>query len=51
MGSLSDPERVLVFLLVCACLGACFVAALWELEQARRRWHARLTAFRRTEPS
>jgi hypothetical protein len=57
MGGFSDVERTFLFLLICVCLGACFIAAFWELEQARSRWHARrverakslrLAAFRRT---
>jgi hypothetical protein len=28
-------------LVIIFCLGACFVAAFWELEQARVRWRDR----------
>jgi hypothetical protein len=56
MGGFSDVERTFLFLLICVCLGACFIAAFWQLEQVRSRWHARrverakslrLAAFRR----
>jgi phage terminase large subunit-like protein len=40
MEGLSDAEQTFLLLLICFCLGACFVAAFWELEQARRRWRA-----------
>jgi hypothetical protein len=34
---LSDSEQVLLFLLISAALGACFIWAFWELEQAGQR--------------
>jgi hypothetical protein len=44
MGEFSDIEQTLLFLLVCVCLAACFIAAFWELEQARVRWYAKRVA-------
>jgi hypothetical protein len=55
MDGLSDVEQAFLFLLVCVCLGACFIIGFWEIEQARSRWRtrdaeraksARLAAFR-----
>jgi hypothetical protein len=52
---MDDPGKTLLFLLIIVCLGACLVAALWEIEQARARLQrrkadkariARLAAFR-----
>ena len=37
MSMLSDIEQVLLFLLISAALGACFIWAFWELEQAGQR--------------
>jgi hypothetical protein len=55
MSEFSDVERTLLFVVLCICLGARFIAAFWELEQPRLRWNAkpvesasqRLAAFRR----
>jgi len=56
MNGLSDVEKAFLFVLLCFFLGACFIAAFWEIEQARTRWQARkadrarsvrLAAFRR----
>jgi hypothetical protein len=41
MSMLTDADQAFLFLLVSACLGACFVWAFWELEQARERWRQR----------
>jgi hypothetical protein len=30
-------ERAFLLLLISTCLGACFVWAFWEIEEARRR--------------
>jgi hypothetical protein len=35
---LSDLDQVLLLLLICICLGACFIAVLCDLERARTRW-------------
>ena len=57
MDGLSDVEQTFLFLLVCVCLGACFIVAFWELEQAGSRGRTRkaeraksvrLAAFRPT---
>jgi hypothetical protein len=37
----SDVNQACLLVLISVCLGACFVAALWELEQARIRWRER----------
>jgi hypothetical protein len=37
MSELTDADRVFLFVLITACLGACFVRALWEIEQSRER--------------
>jgi hypothetical protein len=39
--AMNDVDRTLLFLLIVFCLGACFVTAFWELEQARVRWRDR----------
>ena len=42
MAALTDLEQTLLFLLIVACLGACFIRAFWEIERAReRRRHQR----------
>jgi hypothetical protein len=35
--ALSDIDPIVLFVPICLCLGACFVAAIWELEQFRLR--------------
>jgi hypothetical protein len=37
----SDVNQACLLILISVCLGACLVAALWELEQARIRWRER----------
>jgi hypothetical protein len=37
MSMFSDSEQACLFLLISAALGACFIWAFWELEQARER--------------
>jgi hypothetical protein len=37
MSMFSDSEQALFFLLISAALGACFIWAFWELEQAGQR--------------
>ena len=44
MITLADGDQTLVFLLITACLGACFIRLFWELEQARERRRLRATA-------
>jgi hypothetical protein len=41
---LTDSDRVFWFLLITASLGACFIRAFWELEQAQERRRLRATA-------
>jgi hypothetical protein len=57
MDGLSHVEQTFSFLLLCVCLGVCFIVAFWEIEQARIRWRTRkaeratsvrLAAFRET---
>jgi hypothetical protein len=33
----SAGDQALCFILISVCLGACFVWAIWEIEEARRR--------------
>jgi hypothetical protein len=40
MMMVADPDRAFAFLLIVACLGACFIRAFWQLEQARERRRA-----------
>jgi hypothetical protein len=40
MMMLADADRTFIFFLIAACLGACFIRAFWELEQARERRRA-----------
>jgi hypothetical protein len=40
MMMLAHVDRTFIFLLIAACLGACFIRAFWELEQARERRRA-----------
>jgi hypothetical protein len=44
MIDLTDGDRVFWFLLITACLGACFIRAFWELERAQERRRLRATA-------
>jgi hypothetical protein len=50
---MNDLDQALLFLPIVFCLGACFVTAFWEIEQARVRWRdskarmARLAPLRR----
>jgi hypothetical protein len=44
MITLSDGDQTLVFLLIAACLGACFIRLFWDLEQARERRRLRAIA-------
>jgi hypothetical protein len=44
MITLADSDQTLVFLLITACLGACFIRLCWDLEQARERRRLRATA-------
>jgi hypothetical protein len=44
MTMLTDTDRVFLFLLTAACLGACFIWAFWELERIRERHRLRATA-------
>ena len=37
MDALTEADLTFLFLLISACLGACFVWAFWELEQSRER--------------
>jgi hypothetical protein len=32
-------DRAFLLMLISVCLGACFVWALWEIEETRRRRH------------
>jgi hypothetical protein len=32
-------DQAFVFFLISGCLGACFIWAFWEIEEARRRRH------------
>jgi hypothetical protein len=48
MIALTDTDRVFLFLLTAACLGACFIWAFWELEQVRERHRLRATAKARS---
>jgi hypothetical protein len=41
MEGLSDVAQTFLLLMLCVCLGACFIVAFWEIEQARSRWRAR----------
>jgi hypothetical protein len=41
---LADTDRALLFLMIAACLGGCFVWAFWELEQLRERHRRRSAA-------
>jgi hypothetical protein len=50
MMMLTDTDRVFLFLLAAACLGACFIWAFWELEQMRERHRLRATAKARSRP-
>jgi hypothetical protein len=36
-----NVNQACLLILISVCLGACFVAALWELEEARIRWRER----------
>jgi hypothetical protein len=42
MMALTETDRVFLFLLTAACLGACFIWAFWELEQMRERHRLRV---------
>ena len=44
MMMLTETDRIFLFLLTAACLGACFIWAFWELEQMRERYRLRATA-------
>jgi hypothetical protein len=44
MMMLTETDRIFLFLLTAACLGACFIWAFWELEQIRERYRLRATA-------
>jgi hypothetical protein len=37
MSSPTDADQAFLFLILSGCLGACFIWAFWELEQARER--------------
>jgi hypothetical protein len=37
MSAITDANNAFLFLLIAACLGACFVWAFWEMEQMRER--------------
>jgi hypothetical protein len=37
MSTLTDTEQAVLFFPMAACLGACFIRAFWEMEQARER--------------
>jgi amino acid permease len=43
---LTETDRVFLFLLTAACLGACFIWAFWELEQIRERHRLRAAQAR-----
>ena len=49
-GLFSNADQTCWLMLIVICLGACLIAALWELEQLRIRWRERNTdrAKRRT---
>jgi hypothetical protein len=44
MNLLTDTDRIFLFLLNAAILGACFIWAFWELEEARERRRLRASA-------
>jgi hypothetical protein len=48
MIALTDSDRVFGFLLIAGCLGACFIWAFWELEQAQERRRLRVTTRARS---
>jgi hypothetical protein len=43
MDGISDADQAFLFMLICFCLGASFICAFWELEQAKVRWSEKRT--------